>query len=226
MRTAYFLSGFASAIIIITQMQKVVEYVWIDGFGSVRSKTRVASSEVDTVDRVSCWNYDGSSTRQALLNNSEIILRPVKVVKDPFRRPNGLIALCQTEVGDGQPARLNFRMACEKVAKMAEKHKVWFGLEQEYYFLEKSGVVVDYIPGSSANKGMYYCGVGHHSKRLRKVTDLHLEYCLYAGVQLSGLNAEVSVGQWEFQVGTCVGIEAADDLILARYILIRLAEDF
>ena len=33
-------------------------------------------------------------------------------------------------------------------------------------------------------------------------------------------------GQWEFQVGPAVGIDAGDQVWLARYILQRIAEDF
>eukprot|EP00483_Globobulimina_turgida_P012132 UN12154 len=33
-------------------------------------------------------------------------------------------------------------------------------------------------------------------------------------------------GQWEFQVGPCVGIDSGDQLWLSRYMLIRVAEDF
>ena len=33
-------------------------------------------------------------------------------------------------------------------------------------------------------------------------------------------------GQWEYQVGPCVGIAAADQLSISRYILARVCEDF
>ena len=33
-------------------------------------------------------------------------------------------------------------------------------------------------------------------------------------------------GQWEFQIGPCIGIDSGDQLWLARYILNRVAEDF
>lgn len=42
---------------------------------------------------------------------------------------------------------------------------------------------------------------------------------------MSGLNAEVMPGQWEFQVGPCEGIQMGDDLWMARYLLLRVAED-
>lgn len=41
---------------------------------------------------------------------------------------------------------------------------------------------------------------------------------------MSGVNAEVMAGQWEFQVGPVEGIRAGDQLIVARYLLQRVAE--
>merc|ERR1712117_695536 len=40
------------------------------------------------------------------------------------------------------------------------------------------------------------------------------------------MGAEVMPAQWEFQVGPCEGINMGDDLWLARYLLIRVAEEF
>lgn len=50
--------------------------------------------------------------------------------------------------------------------------------------------------------------------------------CLYAGVAIAGENAEAMLSQWEFQIGPCRGVAAADDLWMGRYILERVAEDF
>ena len=49
--------------------------------------------------------------------------------------------------------------------------------------------------------------------------DAHYKACLYAGIDISGINGEVMPGQWEFQVGPVVGISAGDQLWVARYIL-------
>ena len=48
---------------------------------------------------------------------------------------------------------------------------------------------------------------------------IHVFYraCLYAGINVSGTNAEVMPAQWEFQVGPCEGISMGDDLWMARY---------
>ena len=59
----------------------------------------------------------------------------------------------------------------------------------------------------------------------REVSDAHLMACLDLGIQLTGTNAEVAIGQWEYQ---CFGkgIKAADDLWVSRYMLYKIAEEF
>jgi glutamine synthetase len=49
---------------------------------------------------------------------------------------------------------------------------------------------------------------------------------LYAGVNISGINAEVMPSQWEFQVGPCPGIEMGDHLWMARFLLLRIGEEW
>jgi len=43
---------------------------------------------------------------------------------------------------------------------------------------------------------------------------------------ISGINAEVAPGQWEYQVGIAKGIQLADHMWISRYILGRLGEEF
>jgi len=43
---------------------------------------------------------------------------------------------------------------------------------------------------------------------------------------ISGINAEVMPGQWEFQVGPVGPLEVSDQLWLARWLLHRLGEDY
>lgn len=56
--------------------------------------------------------------------------------------------------------------------------------------------------------------------------DAHYKACLYAGIKISGSNAEVMPGQWEYQIGPCVGIDQGDQLWVSRYLLQRVGEDF
>ena len=53
-----------------------------------------------------------------------------------------------------------------------------------------------------------------------------MDKCLKAGISLSGINAEVMPGQWEFQVGPLGPLAISDELWLARWLLYRIAEDY
>ena len=44
---------------------------------------------------------------------------------------------------------------------------------------------------------------------------------MYAGIKISGTNAEVMPAQWEFQVGPTEGIDMGDDLWVARLVSTR-----
>ena len=56
--------------------------------------------------------------------------------------------------------------------------------------------------------------------------EAHYRACLYAGVEIAGINAEVMAPQWEFQVGPCEGIAMGDHLTMARFLLHRTAEEW
>lgn len=42
------------------------------------------------------WNFDGSSTQQADGHNSDTFLVPRAIYRDPFRRGNHILVMCDT----------------------------------------------------------------------------------------------------------------------------------
>lgn len=208
----------------------IAEYIWIDGDLAIRSKTRVINV-VEYIDYsrnildIKCfpqWNYDGSSTNQATCNDSEIVLRPCQVYPCPFRY-SGYIVLCDTYLPNGNPAKNNHRHAAKKIFDTYHQEMPWYGLEQEYFMIDP---LTGKPFGHNHHDGRYYCSVGAKVAYHRELVEKHLQCCLYAGLSISGVNAEVEPGQWEFQIGPVEGIEASDQLWVARYILNRLSEQY
>lgn len=203
-----------------------VEYIWLDSNKRCRSKTRVMDIVNITLESISEWSYDGSSTNQASGENSEIVIKPRALFKDPFRN-NGYLVICDTYLTNGSPTVDNTRYIANNIFNKNKNIEPWFGLEQEYVIYDSNtnrplGWPIDKDPEP---QGRYYCGVGSHMYG-RCIVENHLEYCIYAGVKISGINAEVMASQWEFQIGPCTGIESGDHMLCSKYILERIAERY
>ena len=54
--------------------------------------------------------------------------------------------------------------------------------------------------GFPGPQGPYYCSAGSGAAIGRDIVEAHLKACYFAGVNISGVNAEVMPAQWEFQV--------------------------
>lgn len=207
-----------------TSPNTILEYIWIGGKNEIRSKTRVLDGYLPfNIDYILDWNYDGSSTWQADSNtDTEIILKPCALFKDPFRITecqNCYLVLCNTYKTNGEPTETNHRHLANILFESLYEEEPWFGLEQEYFFSYYGS-----MEQIEENKeGYHYCGTTQRVNE-RNIAEKHLQMCIKAGIKISGMNAEVSQGQWEFQIGPCEGIEAGDNLIIARYILEKLAE--
>jgi glutamine synthetase len=207
-----------------------VLYVWIDGTGqTMRCKTKTMYKI--PVDPTDCpiWNFDGSSTGLAQGHNSDVYLVPVAIYPDPFRRGNNKIVLCETETHEQIITSTNRRRSCAAVMKeeKVKNSRPWFGIEQEYTLLDKDGHPLGWPKqGFPGPQGPYYCAVGTGRIHGREVMEAHYKCCMYAGLKISGENAEVMPAQWEYQIGPCEGISMGDELWISRYFLERVAEDF
>ncbi|MFM8531237.1 MAG: glutamine synthetase GlnII [Ilumatobacteraceae bacterium] len=204
------------------------EYIWLDGTQPtplLRNKTKIVE---DDVTEMPIWGFDGSSTEQATGDSSDCMLKPVFTCPDPIRGGRNVLVLCEVYLAaTGKPHPTNTRDACAKSTKKYAKNDMWFGLEQEYTMLRIDGTPFGFpVGGYPAPQGPYYCGVGAGRVVGREIIEEHTEACMAAGLKISGTNAEVMPGQWEFQIGPANALEASDHLIMARWLLHRIAEDY
>ena len=214
----------------------VAEYVWLGGNNELRSKVRVLNVQNDlwssngdfNMDFLPKWNYDGSSTNQASGNDSEVIIYPRKAFPCPFRGKPNVLVMCDTYKPDGTPLSNNHRNSALEIFNSNTNENPWYGMEQEFFLIDKKtglplGVEnLDTMPA----QGQYYCSVGSNNAFGRGIIDEHLFHCINAGIIISGINAEVAPGQWEYQVGPVLGIDAGDQLWMSRYILERICEKY
>ena len=204
-----------------------VEYVWIGGNKELRSKMKVLPKKYYKVSELPHWNYDGSSTGQADGHYSEIIIKPQKIFKDPFRN-NGLLVMCDTYLPNGDPHITNKRYMANSLFNEKLEEQPWFGIEQEFFIMKKGTKTPIGFPenGYPEKQGQYYCSVGSSNCIGRDILECFYRAALYAGINISGTNVEVAPSQFEYQVGPCEGIESGDHLWMARYILERVSELF
>ena len=222
-------------------MTSICEYVWLDHDSNFRSKTKIIINH-DPNNGFPMWNYDGSSTKQADGSNSEVFIRPVKVIADPFRQSansNAFLVLCDTWILDKDKSkdgemeylphpdntRVNAVKTFSQPVVMSEEP--WFGLEQEFFFMKDGAPLgmkkVSKTMQALKAQGDYYCGVGPQNVYGRNIAEHVLNNVLATDIWCTGMNFEVAPGQCEFQIFG-VGIDAADSLLLFRYILQRTAE--
>ncbi|TKY56690.1 Glutamine synthetase cytosolic isozyme 2 [Spatholobus suberectus] len=200
------LSDLISLNLFDTTEKVIAEYIWVGVSGmDMRSKARTLSGPVNDPSRLPKWNYDGSSTGQAPGEDSEV--------------------MCDSYTAAGEPIPTNKRYNAAKIlshpdVKLLYDLQIGMALSRNTPCCRKMSN--DLLDGLLV--GPYYCGTGANKAFGRDIVDSHCKACLYAGINISGINEEVMPGQWEFQLGPSVGISASDELWVARYILERIIE--
>lgn len=207
-------------------MKTKLDYIWLDGYEpepNLRSKVKIVDEVITSIEDVPLWNFDGSSTKQAEGSKSDCILKPVRLYSSEFKTEKypTTYVFCEVMNSDMTPHSTNQRHLLGK-----EESDFWVGFEQEYFIREgKNKPILGFGNGFPEPQGKYYCGVGGNVLG-RELVEEHLDLCLDLGIQITGTNAEVALGQWEFQVFSKGKLKSCDDLWMARYLMDKLSEKY
>jgi glutamine synthetase len=184
---------------------------------------------------------------------TDCVLKPVYVVGDPFRSKSSVstsphkLVFCEVFNPYGKtPHKTNTRSKLRelltdlKFKEYDANHSEvpWFGWEQEYvithapnkefsHFKYGGGIPLGFGLGEEGKprpQGDYYCGVGGLNVIGRELVEEHIIKCAEIGLNIGGINAEVLIGQWEYQIGPVTALNGSDQLWVSRYILERVAE--
>ena len=197
-----------------------LEYLWLDGCTptQIRYKTKVVK-DFGKKEEAPIWGFDGSSTEQADGGSSDCVLKPVRVYPNPLES-NSSIVLCEVYNVDDTPHASNTRRILEDTLISTNISSEWVGYEQEYTLFVNDTPLGWPVVGEPKPQGDYYCGrnVGEYISRE------HMNACIDAGISICGTNAEVMLGQWEYQIGAGGSLHMSDDLWVARWLLERICE--
>ncbi|MCB9248320.1 MAG: glutamine synthetase beta-grasp domain-containing protein [Ignavibacteriales bacterium] len=203
-----------------------LEYIWLDGHlptQQMRSKTKIVENFSGDAKDAPLWSFDGSSTNQAKGGSSDLLLKPVRAFKDPYRGENAFLVISEVLNPDKTPHVTNGRATIQD-----DDEDFWFGFEQEYVLWDLDHHTPYGFPAPGyypPPQGPFYCSVGAEYNVGREIVEEHLELCVKAGINVEGINAEVMKGQWEYQIFAKGAKEAGDQLWAARYLLERIGED-
>ncbi len=191
------------------------------------------------------WSYDGSSTGQASGHDSEVLLQPVYIVPNAYK--NGkyqsnkyFFALCETLDKDGNPMPNNYYSMIKNKIRENQINEPYLSFEQEFFIMptklnnptqmDNNPVGMSQISGiycNHQNTQQYYCSIGSENvvNVCRNIIERVYHWGILSGLVLSGYNAEVSIGQWEIQVGPSYNIRACHELWIVRYMLKIISEE-
>ena len=186
-------------------MSYQAEYIWIDGTEPtplLRSKTRIIKDGKEP----EIWGFDGSSTNQA--PGFELGLRPAPGLRlpgpDPRRRQHpgpvrgGADRLhAAPDQHAGRPARSRREVRGPRRRGSASSRST------------PSSRTAARSAGRTTASPRRRAVLLRRRRRRRcsaaTIVEAHTEACIDAGLAIEGTNAEVMLGQWEFQIGVRSG---------------------
>ena len=173
-----------------------------DGQAAIQDQDRrtTAKSRPSGASTVRAPNKPPATTRTASCARCSI-------VPDPIRGGDDVLVMCEVLEHRHDSARVQHpRRLCRDARAVRRPRAV---------VRDRAGVHVLQgwpphgwpVGGYPAPQGGYYCGVGADEIWGRDVVEDHTKACLDAGIAISGTNAEVMIGQWEFQIGPLGPVE-------------------
>jgi len=147
-------------------------------------------------------------------------------------RLGNYIVLCEVHDSGGNAHASNYRALLRSAIKAAgEDVAPHLGFKQKYT-LQQGRDQCHVCESVSRKPSNIYCGVGCENFLVRDIAEVHAQACLTAGIHLSSMNSQECAGQWEFEIdrrsdeqaSDCSALTIADDVWVARYLLVRIGE--
>ena len=203
------------------------EYIWIDGTeptAKLRSKTKILADGAEPAHLgLRRLEHQPGAGRQARTACSS----RCSACPDPIRGGDNILVLCEVLLTDMTPHPTNTRAALRRGRRASTPTRSrWFGIEQEYTFFKDGRPSASPSAASRPRRAATTAASAPTRSSAATSSRRTSRPASRPASRISGINAEVMPGQWEFQVGPLGPLEVADQLWVARWLLYRIAEDF
>lgn len=194
-------------------MKIAAEYIWynsVNGFLSI-SKTLFVDTP-ETKENFNILNELMNINLYKDLYVDDLVLHPVSVRLDPFRKSTNVIVLCE----DAQD-KDSYRKQLENIMNDNKSDEVLY--EYSYEFSLSSNTSESVISDASQNK-YFNTVIGIPRKEAEHAYHTGLE----CGLALNSFTRGAKPEQWNITFGQSIDIRIADDVMFFRYILERICE--
>ena len=203
-----------------------LEYIWLDGYepvANLRGKTLV--KEFDSfpkLEELPCGALTAVRPGRPKGTVPTACSNPWPSYPDPTKK-NGVLVMCEVMLPDGKPAsdqRPRHHPRRSRTPGSASSRNIFSTRTAPRSASPNGGFPprrANITPASATTTWAIIA---------REIVDTHLDLCLDCGINHEGINAEVAKGQWEFQIFGKGSKNAADQMWMARYLLMRLCEKY
>ncbi len=204
------------------------EYIWpsAERQGQLHSKTRVIDFKTEdpsnwniSLDDIPAWSFDGSKTGYSTKDDYQLLLRPIFASIDPNRK-NSILVLCDVLNTDFTPHNLNYRSQLIDSVLKTHSQVPLIGFGQEFRIRTASASLTN-------THGHYHSQVGGRLSEHREIVEGHLNSCISTGISIDCSLSEDAEDKWQYQIGgpKLNAVQTCDQLLVSRFILMRMAEN-
>lgn len=197
----------------------ICEYIWIDNWSELHSKTVVIKYDNYTIEKLPTEIYNGNKTMDIYPYDKEGILNPVSMCYDPFRGYPHLLVLCTQYTNEWDAVSFSSRHYANNLIDSIYNNyylRPLITVEQEFYLTTIDNILLsESLTKNKINQGFE-----------REIMETFLNSCIYAGLKINGYNKELGLSQWKYKMGQLSPLEMADQLYFSKYILQRITQTF
>jgi glutamine synthetase len=201
---------------------KFVDLWFTDVLGSIKNETIVVS-ELDKALRDGIW-FDGSSVEGfGRICESDMFLKPdpdtFAVI--PWGEERTARFICDVYGPDHNPSPVDPRGILKRnLSRLARKNlKLMIGTELEFYLFQRDGARITPLPHDRVG---YFDLGGDLALRVRKQM---CQRIMDFGIEVEASHHEVGKSQHELDLRYCDALKLADNLLTAKMIIKRVAEE-